>query len=225
LTFWAKYCSIVSGRFFDMKNCLKQIRGLAGLTLKDLSKLTGAAVSTIGNFENGKTEAGSQLLQKLANALQVTPSQLLSERYYGKVQDFTEKNCNLVPVISWARAGVAVDYNDLQMQLDEMLPTTVKDENAFALIIEGDSMEPEFFAGDRVIISPNTMLRNGDFVVARFKDDDGVLFKEYRRTGANGETIQLKSLNPLYSTIERHVSEFRFIYPALVMSRFLRDRK
>jgi SOS-response transcriptional repressor LexA len=76
-------------------------------------------------------------------------------------------------------------------------------------------MEPKFEAGYRVIFSPNNEARNGDYVVARLSEGHGVLFKRFRRTGSEGQTIRLESLNPAYAPMEYSASAFRFIYPAV----------
>lgn len=78
-----------------------------------------------------------------------------------------------MPVVSWARAGQALDYGDLCNQIDDSVETDCKDANAFALIPEGDSMEPEFYAGDLVVFAPNVEPRNGDFVVCRLLSNSG----------------------------------------------------
>ena len=42
-------------------------------------------------------------------------------------------------------------YEDLANQIEEAVESDCKDANAFAIIIEGDSMETKFYAGDRVV--------------------------------------------------------------------------
>ena len=128
----------------------------------------------------------------------------------------------VVPVVSWGAAGAAHDYADLANQLDQSVESTCRDPNAFALIVEGDSMEKEIFAGDIVIFSPNHEPRNGDIVVARLAEDHGVLLKRFRRIGPEGRTIRLESTNPEYETREFPAQAFRFIYPAVELKRQLR---
>lgn len=127
-----------------------------------------------------------------------------------------------VPVVSWAKAGEATNYDDLCNQIDEVVETDSKDPNSFGLIIEGDSMEPEFQAGDIVVFAPNSEARNGDIVVARLKETGGVFFKRFRRSGPEGGTVRLESVNPDYKTLEFPSSAFRFVYPAVGMKRKLR---
>ena len=210
-----------------MRNNLKKLRKAYGWTLRELSERSGIAISTLGNFENGCTGISVPALLKLAHLFQISLDQLL----FGSGEDGLDLNVrkpSLVPVISWARAGSARDYSDLSSQLDEVLPSECPDENAFALILDGNSMEPEFHAGDRVVFSPNTEPRNGDYVVARFRENAdpvyslGVVFKKYKRVGKYGEKVLLQSLNPIYSDIIKPADEFLFIYPAISQMRYLR---
>jgi SOS-response transcriptional repressor LexA len=126
---------------------------------------------------------------------------------------------NSAPVVSWAAAGVAHDYADLANQIEEVIYTDSRDPNAFALIVEGDSMYPEITAGDTIIFSPNGEPRNGNIVVARLAENHGVLVKRFRRTGPEGKTIVLESTNKDYPPLTFPIEAFRFIYPAVEMRR------
>ena len=126
-----------------------------------------------------------------------------------------------VPVVSWAAAGEAKDYQDLANQIDEHVETGSKDPNAFSVILEGDSMESKFFAGDRVIFAPNLEPRNGDAVLAKLTDGR-VFFKWYHRTGPEGVRIKLSSENSNYAPMEFSREELTFIYPAWEVKRLLR---
>jgi SOS-response transcriptional repressor LexA len=112
-------------------------------------------------------------------------------------------------------------YEDLANQIEETVETDCKDPNTFAIIIEGDIMEPTFKAGDRVLFAPNSEPRNGDVVVAKVKDGR-VFFKYFYRTGPEGSRVKLVSENSLYAPMEFDKSEFNFIYPAWEVKRFLR---
>ncbi len=98
-----------------------------------------------------------------------------------------------------------------------MIEVETKGPNAFALIVEGDSMEPRFHAGGRVVFAPNSEPRNGNFVVACLREVFGVLFKVFRRKGREGQIIRLESLNPEYPP-----DAFRFIYTAVEAKLLLR---
>jgi SOS-response transcriptional repressor LexA len=126
-----------------------------------------------------------------------------------------------VPVVSWAAAGAARAYEDLANQIEEVVESDCKDSNAFAIILEGDSMETKFYAGDRVVFAPNYEPRNGDAVVAKL-NDGRVFFKYYYRTGHEGARVKLVSENANYGPLEFDRSDFVFIYPAWEVKRKLR---
>ncbi len=60
-----------------MQNSLKRIRKDRGITLKALSKQSGYAVSTINNFENGRSGASPEFLRQMAETLKVSTHQVL----------------------------------------------------------------------------------------------------------------------------------------------------
>lgn len=125
------------------------------------------------------------------------------------------------PVVSWATAGAAKAYEELKSFIDETVETDCKDPDAFAIIIEGDSMEDKFFAGDRVIFAPHLEPRNGDAVVAKL-NDGRVYFKWFHRTGPEGARVRLTSENENYQPLEFARADFQFIYPAWEVKRRLR---
>ena len=102
-----------------------------------------------------------------------------------------------VPLIGMARAGAEGYFDDAGFPAgggwDEVEVPGIDDENAYALRIAGDSMEPVYRDGDIIVVSPNAQTRVGDRVVVRLKSGE-VMAKELRRRTA--EEITLASLNP-----------------------------
>ena len=78
---------------------------------------------------------------------------------------------------------------------DEIAVPEVGDQNAYALEISGESMEPVFRDGDTVIVSPAAPVRRGDRVVVRTAKGE-VMAKELKRQSA--KRIDLRSLNPAH---------------------------
>ena len=86
---------------------------------------------------------------------------------------------------------------------NKVIPITPQDsgENcrgaeAFALMVLGDSMLPEFAEGEIVIIEPEGLARDGAYVLAFHQDE--WIFRQLRRVG---ETWQLDPLNRSYPEI------------------------
>jgi SOS-response transcriptional repressor LexA len=103
-----------------------------------------------------------------------------------------------VPVISSVRAG---DYSEIVDNLhpgdaDEWIEVSCQVmRHTFALVVEGDSMEPEFTEGMRVVVEPDLEPRIGDYVVAG--NGDRATLKKLVR---DGDELYLKPLNSHYPT-------------------------
>jgi len=68
-------------------------------------------------------------------------------------------------------------------------------ESFYALEITGDSMEPAYRAGDRIIVSPEAPIRRGDRVVAKAIEGEVMAKLLGQRTQ---KRIELVSMNPAY---------------------------
>ena len=77
---------------------------------------------------------------------------------------------------------------------------------AVGLRLADDSMEPEFYMGEIVIVDPQVQPRDGDYVVAELQEADEPsrlwTFKQYRARGHHrGQQVyDLVPLNPTYRT-------------------------
>lgn len=96
-------------------------------------------------------------------------------------------------------------------------PEGIKDENGFALTVEGDSMEPEFPNGCKICVSPNTQPTPGQYAVVIAKTRMGnreSCFKQILYT-ENGKSLTLRSLNPKYKDIVVPKSDIIRILPVV----------
>ncbi len=203
---------------------LRKLRKSLRLTQAELASWLGIHRTYLVLIEMGKKIPSPRLERSILDFME------RAERQSAYPQPFLgrpgpnaspEPAAKRVPVVSWAAAGAARAYEDLANQIEEAVESDCKDANAFAIIIEGDSMETKFYAGDRVVFAPNYEPRNGDAVVAKL-NDGRVFFKYYFRTGHEGARVKLVSENPNYGPLEFDRSEFTFIYPAWEIKRKLR---
>lgn len=65
--------------------------------------------------------------------------------------------------------------------------------NAFALYVDGDSMEPRYFAGEILYVNPNRPVTKGCFVALELADGQGMI-KQFLRRDDN--LVILKQFNP-----------------------------
>jgi DNA polymerase V len=68
---------------------------------------------------------------------------------------------------------------------------------SFALMVLGDSMEPEFVDGDVIVVEPEGLAGDGSYVLAHH-DEEWTM----RLLVRHGEGWQLRALNPAYPVIE-----------------------
>jgi len=81
---------------------------------------------------------------------------------------------------------------------DQIRFPRVDDENAYALEVTGDSMQPLYRDGDILIVSPKSAARKGDRVVLRATDGEVMAKILVRRTA---KTIELASFNPAHPNL------------------------
>ncbi len=127
-----------------------------------------------------------------------------------------------LPVLSWAQAGQATDFEEIPSDWDEVVPSDVTDEHAFAVRLRGDSMEPRFSDGDLAVLLPGIAATNGETVVANLKNQ-GLLCK-IMHVQLDKNLIKLSSYNPAYPPTEYHRDEFHWIYPVATIIKQLRRR-
>ena len=208
---------------------LRRLRKNLRLTQAELANLLGIHRTYLVLIERGKKIPSPRLERSILDFMakaereNLDPNELWEQARRNNASQYMlqQPAPKRTPVVSWAAAGVARAYEDLANQMEESVDTDCKDPNAFAIIIEGDSMEGKFFAGDRVIFAPNLEPRNGDACIVKLADGR-VLFKYFYRTGPEGSRVKLVSENQNYNPIELDRSEIEFIYPAWEVKRRLR---
>ena len=102
-----------------------------------------------------------------------------------------------IPVIGFAQAGDSGYFDDAGYPTgsgwDDIVFPDIGDPNAYALMVSGDSMEPLYRNGDRIIVSPVANIRSGDRVVVKTSEGEVMAKELVRRTA---QRIELRSLNP-----------------------------
>lgn len=107
------------------------------------------------------------------------------------------------PLLGLAQAGNDGFFDDAGFPVgagwDEVRFPGLGTESVYALEITGDSMEPAYRAGDRIIVSPEAPVRRGDRVVAKTIDGEVMAKLLGQRTQTR---IELLSFNPAYAPRE-----------------------
>lgn len=117
-----------------------------------------------------------------------------------------------VPILNRTAAGEPRTFYDpgyQGIQDDErssyselpILTDAVGDEQAFALIVDGDSMSPSFAQGDVAVFAPRAMVEDGDICLIQFTEarDEAQTIKRVRDLGDG--TVQLIPDNPKHKVL------------------------
>jgi SOS-response transcriptional repressor LexA len=188
---------------------LAKIREQLGLTQGELAKKLGISRPHLSKIENSPAPLSSKVARKVADLCRNVGLQ-----FNGRLSKIRP-----VPVRSWAQAGAGVDYEELALDWQKQVATDCPDDQAFAVEIQGDSMEPKFFQGDIAILMPAHQPRNGSLVVARL-DHEGVVFKVFTaRNQSPKRTCSFTSYNPVFQPIEVLESSVVWNFPVYQIIR------
>lgn len=201
---------------------LRNIRESRELTIDQLAEITGLAPGHIGRIErSNSTNPRFQTVEALAKALNVSPQEILYSKEDRTAsarpkQAFDAPNYfpKDVPVIGLTKAGRGGFFNNEGLPFGGEgfrkvhRPIDVKDPQAYALHVEGDSMSPMLEKGWIVYVCPNHNYVNGDLVIVVLNTDE-VMIKKFRKQDG---VIMLQSINPAYEPLILVPDGYKFIH-------------
>ncbi len=176
------------------------IDGLAarhGLSPSGLAKRAGLDATTFNKSKRSTRDGklrwpSTESVAKVLEATGATLGEFLAE-----LPNSANTSRQRIPVIGCAQAGSAGYFDDAGYPTgsgwDEVVFPDVTDPNAYALVVSGDSMEPLYRDGDRIIVSPAANIRRGDRVVIKTCEGEVMAKELVRRTA---QWIELRSVNP-----------------------------
>ena len=137
--------------------------------------------------------------ESIAKVLEVTGETMEAFMAGGTFLQMGAGTQQTVPLLGLAQAGVGGFFDSAGFPAgqgwDEVSLPSPGDPGIYALEIQGDSMEPLYREGDRVVVSPTEQVRRGDRVVVKTREGE-VMAKILFRQSA--KQIELHSLNPAY---------------------------
>ncbi|HNX27738.1 MAG TPA: XRE family transcriptional regulator [Phycisphaerae bacterium] len=168
-----------------------------------------------------------KLKKMLSQLLKESPDQRAAQfqEVLGRDENFPAISAGIVvPVINRVAAGYPQAFTDLDYPVsvaDEYVRCPdIRDQQAFATRVVGDSMEPKYHEGDIVVFSPNTQPRPGDDCFVRFGYDEGTTFKRFYQDSP--ESVRLQPLNSKYPSVTYPTESITGIWPAVFRIESLR---
>ncbi len=86
----------------------------------------------------------------------------------------------------------------------------------YALEVSGDSMEPAYRDGDKLIVAPDSEVRNGDRVVLKLKTGEVMVKELIKKTARHTD---LKSLNPAHGDLSFDTSDILWMSRVIWVSQ------
>jgi repressor LexA len=199
---------------------IRQARAQKELDQAKLAAKLDVATRTVQRWEKGEQVPDSNYLMRIAKATGVAPHWLLTGEgeIYAKAAAQSKviplptgryKRVELVPLplLSSVPGGAPSlmfhpDYVEKYITVDD-----IKDTNAFALEVKGNSMAPRIEDGDIIVVSPKLEARTGDICVVRVSDEDTV-----KRIKIEDQFLHLIPLNPEYEPMVVRKKDVSFIW-------------
>jgi phage repressor protein C with HTH and peptisase S24 domain len=231
-------CVCEDAPVFTVGDRIRKLRKQRGWNQEELAKRAGLHKQTIYRLELNQN-ATTETLFAVATALEVSLEQLRptiaagngdvefkpgEEIELGSSVDVSGYRKNDIPVIAegeaspagavyWDNDGVLNEHVEKRMSR----PADVKDTNAYGVIVRGDSMEPMFRAGMRLIVSPNVPVGDGDPAYVQLRTGERLV----KLVTSSAEGFVLESVNPQYRPRFVREDEVEHIH-RIAYARFLR---
>lgn len=209
---------------------VRSARETKGLDQATLSDKLGIVARTLQRWEKGEQIPDGVSITKIARITGVQPTWLLTgegEMYppptlrpdnVFSLPPQSRRRPRLVelPMVSAVPAGKVAttfhpDYVDDYVTVDD-----VKDPQAFALKVKGQSMSPRIEDGDVVIVSPAQESRSGDICVVRVNGEDTL-----KKVKFEGNYIHLIPLNPDFEPATVKRKDVNFVWKVVKLIKEL----
>jgi len=195
-------------RHSDIWEAIDRLAAKHKLSPSGLAKQAGLDATTFNKSKRSTRDGklrwpSTESISKILAATSSNLSDLLNE-LPNAATTITQR----IPVIGFAQAGDNGYFDDAGYPTgsgwEEIVFPDIGDPNAYALMVSGDSMEPLYRDGDRIIISPVANIRGGDRVVVKTGKGEIMAKELVRRTAQRIElrSINLEYENPVLPTAE-----------------------
>lgn len=199
---------------------IREARLSKQLDQADLAAKIDIATRTVQRWEKGEQVPDSNYLMRIAKTTGVSPRWLLSgegemipdEQYNTKVFTLPTnryKKVDLVslPLLASVPAG-ALSQGFSSDQAERFITVDdVRDPNAFALEVKGNSMSPRIENGDIIVVTPKLEVKSGDICVVRVDEEDTV-----KRIRIDEQFVHLIPLNPEYEPMVIRKKDVTFMW-------------
>ncbi len=188
----------------DIWAALDQLALKFSMSPSALARQAGLDPTTFNKSKRDGTDGkprwpSTESLSKVLNVVGVSFEDFAALTSKNQASRFGQGMGANIPLIGLSQASQDGFFNNdgfpIGKDWDAVRVPGLRDNNAYALQISGESMAPVFRHGDRIIIAPSETIKRGDRIVIKARSGE-ILAKELQRMTA--DKIELLSLNPEY---------------------------
>lgn len=192
--------------------------------------------SYISQIKSGHRGFGEEAARTLETALELpkfyfepndpTNAMKAANDSFSNARVAVDKPIRQVPVLNFVQAGEFCQYHDDAISDDfEPIIGDGYGDRVYWVVLNGDSMVPDFNSDELVLIDPDLQPNPADFVLAIREGAKETTFKKYRPRGfdeSGNEYIQLIPSNPDYPIIDSRFTPFSICGVAVEQRKRLR---
>lgn len=192
--------------------------------------------SYISQIKSGHRGFGEEAARTLEVALELPkfyfepndPTSAMSATVndFGNAKRIIDKPVRYAPVLNYAQAGEFCQYHDDAIANEFEPVSSDYGERVYWVILNGNSMEPDFHDKELVLIDPDIQPNPSDFVLALKQGEKETTFKKYRPRGFDESTgeeyYHLVPSNPDYPIIDSRFTKFTICGVAVEHKKRLR---
>lgn len=183
---------------------LKALMAEVRINESELARRTGIGQPVVHRIASGETDNPKVgTLSPIANFFAVSISQLIGDeplpanRIPGTFNPGIQ-SWKRLPLLTWSQALEWPHIPEHNKPTQTISIDQNVNENAYALIVKDNTMEPRFPEGTTLIVDSELQPQNRDFAIVYVNNQKLPTFKQVL---IDGESIYLKPLNPDFKTI------------------------
>jgi len=176
------------------KNRIAEFAAKAGYKIPELAEMIGMRPPTLRCYTRHEREPREELAEMIALKLGCSAAEIMGLQAVGN-----DEPTKRIPLYGNAAAGFGDDTTDVTQPVDyiEPHPSCANSPTAYAVFINGDSMEPRFRSREIVYAKPGSPARRGDDVVVQLHKARGehtAIVKRFVKR--DDKVLTLHQLNP-----------------------------
>jgi phage repressor protein C with HTH and peptisase S24 domain len=180
---------------------LDRLAARAGLSASGLAKAAGLDPTSFNRSKRITPTGRARWPSTESVAKALTATQTSVDVFVQLIGETAHTIAQTLPQIGFAATGNPAErsgaFDDAGIPVgkgwDEIAFPGIDDENAYAIEVGGNSLEPVYRDGTVLIVSPNASIRRGDRIMVKTKDGKVTVNELKRRTS---KLIDLRSLSP-----------------------------